>query len=56
MAFSELVLVALASAGYLAATGAVVISRLTAQMNPASSRATAVIATVLRLPFLIRAR
>ena len=41
---------------YLAAARAVVISRLTAQMKPASSRATAVMATVLSLPLRISAR
>ncbi len=35
---------------------AVAISRLMAQMNPQSSRATAVTATVLSLPFLISVR
>jgi hypothetical protein len=35
---------------------AAVASRATAQMKPANSRATAVMATVLSLPLLIRAR
>ena len=41
---------------YLAAARAVVISRSTAQIKPASSRATAVMATVLSLPLRISAR
>jgi hypothetical protein len=46
----------LASPVYLAVTRAVVTSRLIAQMKPASSRATAVTATVLSLPLRISAR
>src|ERR1700730_8329463 len=41
---------------YFAASGAGVIARPTAQMKPASSRATAVMATVLSLPLRISAR
>src|SRR5882724_10726452 len=41
---------------YLATARAVVIARLTAQMKPASSRATAVTATVFSLPLLTSAR
>jgi hypothetical protein len=47
---------ALRQPSYLATAPAMVISRLTAQMKPASSRATAVMATFLSLPFRISVR